>query len=402
MIRVARSWSVVPRRTVVLLLMTLAAISPIASGGEVEPRANVVFASSALTVKGVSKAGVLVQSGSSRPGLLGWDRVKGVTGAHAAEAAAFADLGERLWRLRLRAEREDFVLAEPLADALAEELRDSPGPSLTLVLATQTACRLKRGARTAAVDSWLGWWDASLDRSAFFADAGPIEPRMNSLRFDESGLIPDLHPFWLDTPAVRAFSQRATAGEPKGDAARLAWLFVHAAAFESGDRSDAPGLTSAAGDSAAVMLVNEIVNARMTDPSGRTKARAALTARLSTETVAWRRDWILAGIGRSLLRENEREQKLLGIDALLQVGGDSDIALGDLAAVCLAEAMVALHDLGEVSGAASLKVTLFQRFSSSPVLTWPPLRKIAAPTPSSSPASSTTKSPANAAPGGAP
>lgn len=392
-----------------VLLCAAGVLVPRVNAGEVEPRPNVVFTSSAITVKSVSKAGVLVQSGSSRPALLGWDRVKSITGTNSTESKAFADMAERLWRLRLRIEREDFVLAEPMADELAIELKDAPGPSLTLTLAAQTACRLKRGARTAAVDSWLGWLDASSDRANFFADAGPIEPRMNSLRFDDSGLIPELHPFWLDTPAVRAFAQRATAADARGDSARLAWLYVHAAAFEAGQHADGQLLAPASADSAAVMLVNDIVTARIADGAGRAKARTALIARLSAETVSWRRSWLLAGNGRSLVRESERDQKLLGIDALLQVGGSSDTGSGDLAAVCLAEAIIVLHDLGETAGAASLKATLFQRFSSSPVLTWPPLRKVSVPMatppvtqPAANPASGATNTPANPATGGAP
>jgi hypothetical protein len=306
--------------------------------------------------------------------------VASVSGTHAKDAAAYSNVAERLWRLRLRAERNDLILSEHLADELVKELADAPGPSLCMALATQTACRYKRGARTSAVESWLQWLDAGAERRTFFADAGPIEPQMTVLKFDESGLIPELHPFWLDGPAVRAFAQRGT-GEARSEAARLAWLYVQAAAYEASDRSDAQPLAVVAGESPAVLLVNEIVTARIADAATRAKARSALIARLSTETSEWKRQWIHAGVGRSLIRESERDQKLLGIDALLQVGGDSDIVSGDLGAVCLAEALVALHDLGEMGGASSLKADLFQRFATSPVLNWPPLRKVSAPIP---------------------
>jgi hypothetical protein len=343
--------------------------------GEIEPRPGVTFSSTALTVKSVSKAGVQVQSGSSAPAWLGWDRVKSITGAHASEAAAFISISDRLWRLRLRAERDDLVLAEPLADELVQELSDAPGPSLTAALATQLACRLRRGARTAAVDSWLKWLEASSDRSAFFADAGPTDPALAWLSFDESGLTADLHPFWLDSPAVRAFAQR-TIAEPRDKATRLAWLYAHAAAFECGDRSDAATLTLGTGEAAAVALVNEIVTARVADAASRQRARTLLAARLSAEPGGWKGQWILAGIGRSLLRETSKDQKLLGVDALLQVAGNTEQPVGELAAMCLAESIVALFDLGEVSGASSLKTELFQRFNTSPVLSWPPLKKV--------------------------
>lgn len=316
-----------------------------------------------------------MQSGSSAPAWLGWDRVKNITGAHAAEAAAFISLSDRLWRLRLRAERDDLVLAEPLADDLVQELSDAPGPSLTAALATQMACRLRRGARTAAVDSWLKWLEAGSDRSVFFADAGPTDPALAWLPFDESGLIAELHPFWLDSPAVRAFAQRSIA-EPRDKATRLAWLYAHAAAFECGDRSDALTLTLGAGETAAVALVNEIVTARVADAAARQRARSLLAARLSAEPGGWKGQWILAGIGRSLLRETDKDQKLLGVDALLQVAGNTEQPGADLAAVCLAESILVLFDLGEVSGAGSLKAELFQRFSASPVLSWPPLKKV--------------------------
>lgn len=360
------------------ILLMVGVVARTASGGEIEPRPNVTFASLALTVKGVSKAGVLLQSGSSTPAMLGWDRVASITGTHGKDAEAHRSLAERLWRLRVRAERNDLILAEPLADELVKELADAPGPSLCMALATQTACRYKRGARTSAVDSWLQWLEAGAERRGFFTDAGPIEPQTSILKFDESGLIPELHPFWLDSPAVRAFAARS-AGAPRSEGARLAWLYVRAAAFEAGDHSDASGLSGVTGDGAAVALVNEIVTARIADGAARAKARAALSARLATETTGWKRQWILAGIGRSLLREPERDQKLLGIDVLLQVGGDSDHVAGDLAAVCLAEALVAAHELGETHPAASLKGDLFQRFANSPVLAWPPLRKVSAP-----------------------
>lgn len=343
--------------------------------GEVEPRPGVTFASTAISVKSVSKAGALVQSAASTPALLGWDRVRAITGPKAAEAQVYSSLSDRLWRLRLRAERDDLVLAEPLADELVQELADAPGPSLTTALATQIACRLRRGARTVAVDSWLKWLEAGADRASFFADAGPIDPAISSLTFDATGLIPELHPFWLDAPAVRAFAQRASP-EPRTPATRLAWLYSHAAAFECGDRADATALPSLAGENAAVALVNEIVSARIGDAAEREKARTLLTARLAHETTGWKRQWLLAGLGRSLLRESSRDQKLLGVDAMLQAAGSDEAPVADLAAVCLAESIVTLFELGESAGATSLKADLFQRFSTSPVLTWPPLRKV--------------------------
>lgn len=375
------------------------AAAPATLAGDIETRPGVTIPSTALSVKQVSKAGVLIQSGSSTPGMIGWDRVRSITGEHAAEAARFAAISDRLWRLRLRAERDDLILAEPLADALVQELSDAPGPSLSVALATQVACRLRRSARTTAVESWLRWLSCNTASAPLFTDAGPASPAFVHLTIDSSGLIPELHPFWLESPAVRAFAHAALPST-RDAASRLAQLYTNAAAFECSDPFETPDLAATPGQDAAVLLVQELVAARVAaDAPSREKARAALTARLAAETVAWRRQWLLAGLGRSLLRETSSDQKLLGVDLLLQVAGDPESPVSDLSATCLAQSLVTLHELGESSGAASLKVELFQRFGSSPVLSWPPLRKV----PGAASSASNTSSPtAPAATGGAP
>jgi len=193
-----------------------------------------------------------------------------------------------------------------------------------------------------------------------------------------TGLAPSLAPIWLEDQAVdpRVASVGGGANEP-GESSPLSGidalgaLYRFAARFENSpggampeiDRSD-PG----------VALVGDVVAARTGDPDARATARKALRERLTDEAPDWLAAWCHVGIGRSLLREPEEDDRRLGVIELLEVPARLSVSQPYLAGVALAEAAVAMRELGDVRGAEVLHAELLDGYAGHPALNWDPIR----------------------------
>jgi hypothetical protein len=126
------------------------------------------------------------------------------------------------------------------------------------------------------------------------------------------------------------------------------------------------------------------VAARTGDAQSRRAARERLEEFMSSGVETWVEAWCRAAIGRSLVLEDDREQRLLGVVSLLHVPARLDRSHPYLAGLCLAEAALALADLGDAEGAERLRRELGQRYPDHPVLTWAPIRDWRGPNRSSS------------------
>ncbi|MDX2132518.1 MAG: hypothetical protein SFY69_10760 [Planctomycetota bacterium] len=331
----------------------------------------------------------LVVIAEGRRTLIGWERVADVPSL----PPEMRTLADDAWRAASRVGRGDYVTAEPLLEELFPAMRGLVGPTPAAVASGLLKCRLARGAVVGAVEPMLA---LAASRSEGDQSWLPAEPpsisapgdRLASgLAWDEQlRLSPGVPPMWAPLPSVRAQAQRGDAlasGLGDGRGARLAQIYLHALRHEAGlptrlaPRPDADE---------GVLLAHDVVAARTGDPPARAAAVVALRARLTPDTPAWTRAWLHAAVGRSMIRELETETKLLGVAELLRVPAQFERDVPYLTGLCLAEAAVTLHQLGEPDAANSLYADLTERFAGHPVLAWDALAPLRAQARRASPA----------------
>ncbi|MEO1008359.1 MAG: hypothetical protein AAFX79_07315 [Planctomycetota bacterium] len=303
--------------------------------------------------------------------VVGWDRVLRAPSALGVDEAQLAR-GRAIWRARTRVERGDRVLAEPILERLFAEPAARTGPTRLVVAEGLLRCRLARGATAAAVEPWLAWLDASAVREPNTAYAGrdwSARAGLAGVTDDATELCPQLPPMWLGTTAAPLVLGLEPIEGERAKTAALRRLYQASLEHELG-RSI--GELPEANRDDGVALVREIVAARAGDDAERNAARAKLGRRLESAR-GWRRAWVLAGLGRSLVAEDDRESRLRGVARLLRVNLLHRRHAPTLADIALAEAAVVLDRLGENDAARRLAADLQRRHSDASVLAWPPL-----------------------------
>ncbi len=334
--------------------------------------------------------GVLVGPSAQDAVIVTWDRVKSVSGPRQSDAARFMALADRSWRARTRLERGDAIAAEPLFEEAFRETRDQLGPTGAVVAEGLLRCRLRRGAHVLAAEAWLALLEAAArDGTRALHPKWAEDAGLSPVVDPATGLVPAIPPIWCGPAGAHVmaglpvFAQAALPpdGAPMEPAAALGVLYLEAARFEAGQPASVPDLNAS---DPGVALVRQIVAARIGDAAQRQSFRAALEARLPRQEPspespgstlpAWMEAWCRVAVGRSLLREESPEQRRLGVIELLHVPARLSSAHPYLAGVALAEASVALADLGDAEGSAVLLDELRGLYPSHPVLEWDPIR----------------------------
>ncbi|MDX2147746.1 MAG: hypothetical protein SFZ23_09520 [Planctomycetota bacterium] len=373
---------------------------------------------------GGESGGASAQDQNPTSQVVGWHQVLGFRSSVSSalvEAAMVAspwreklERGEAAWRAIQRVRRGDYARAEADLESLFTTADPDDGPLAVAVADALLRCRLHRNARTGALAAWLGWL-SRVDQ----AEAGSMvsDPEWSSDA--ATGLSPSLPPIWLATPSVRALASGGGPSpreqqEASPRAARLRALYVLAArgevgtltpeeavwiaplttsAFGSGNslRSRSPsssdsfggtgvagrGVGSAGDHDAGVKLVARIVLARAGDENQRRDSRQALESLArDEESPAWQRSWAWVGVGRSMLRESDPELRMAGVVALLRVASQDEWGGDYLPGLALAEASVALRELGHDGLAVALKRELVDRWADAAPLDWEPLKRL--------------------------
>lgn len=310
-----------------------------------------------------------------------WDLVRTVTGEEASKAGAYMELARTAWRARTRLERGDAVSAEPLFEELYPLYEGQSGEMAALVAEGLMRCRLRRSAQTSAVRPWLAYLVSKPTGPYRSVIAGALRSACD----EQTGLVASLPPVWEPTAGVQAFARGGElvgwsneGGELPRRAEVLSALYAHAARFECGLEESGPSieLTSADLRDQGIVLVHAMVMSRTGDAEQRAAARAQLTEMMGVagKDRAWVEAWCRVGIGRSLLREQDSEQKRLGVVQLLHVPARFSDSLPYLAGQALAESAVAMEGLGDAAGARSLLLELREQYGSHAVLSWEPIR----------------------------
>jgi hypothetical protein len=317
-----------------------------------------------------------VGNGLGRPSVVvGWDRVRRIAGDGESDAIAYADVADALWRARTRLERGDFVAAEPLFERYFEEYRGKAGPTAAVVAEGLLRCRIRRAAHIAAVEPWLALLAArqSEQVTPWHRPEWASEAGLGSVIDPATGLSPSLPPIWLNWPSVGAWARSAPAVYEGERAAQLASLYLISAQHEAGIPAAVPsGPISDPG----VRIVWEIVASRAGDEAQRSNARSRLRDRLrppgqgADPTPAWLEAWCRAAIGRSLVLEQDPEQRRLGVIELLHVPARFSATHPYLAGIALAEASATLASLGDDAGAEVLRQELELLYAEHPVRDW--------------------------------
>jgi hypothetical protein len=186
-------------------------------------------------------------------------------------------------------------------------------------------------------------------------------------------------------PAIRPLGS-LPGHDSGGIVPRLADAYRVSARFEGGTTPtsaelDALGeglgagpLTQLDGPQAGLRLVSAVVLARVGESDQRARARAVLQSLTDARPEPWAEAWCRVALGRSLLREDDAERRLAGVLELLHIPArlaESDPYLLGLA---LAQAAVALRDMGDQASASRL----FDEFSAlpaeHPAWAWAPIR----------------------------
>jgi len=174
--------------------------------------ASIVAASVSASQRGleVRRAGAAAGAPAE---LVAWDLVRGVSGSPVpSEVDANLAVAESLWRARIRIERGDHELAEPVLRARWEQFRALDGPTAALVKEGLMRCALARGDLAGALEPWF----------ALLADRGAASrfPSLAPLADADTGLMPAFSPFApasLREPmlaACRAAASDASRGVP--------------------------------------------------------------------------------------------------------------------------------------------------------------------------------------------
>lgn len=310
-----------------------------------------------------------------------WDRVAKVNGTFAGDAAAFKDVAEKAWRARARWQRGDSIAAEGLFEDLFATYAARRGATPALVAEGLLRCRMHRGAQAASVEAWLAWTNATQDlgRRAMLEDL-TAAPGLSGLLDAETALSPLLPPVWVRSPAVEALGRGSAEGTEiawakLGKTEALSRLFAISARYESGGMpaGEANALPVKSADK-GIALVARVVQARAGDADQRAKARELLKETLSQRPAAWIEAWCHVGIGRSLLRESDAEQRLLGVAELLELPARLPRAVPYLTGIALAESAVEIRRAGDIAAATKLRLALTDQFRGHPALDWDALQ----------------------------
>lgn len=286
-------------------------------------------------IERISIEGVAV--GGAAPRVIGWDRIRAVTGERAAEAEPFETLADAAWRARTRLDRGDIHGAARALDRIETDLAGADGPTARSVFETSLAVRGRLGDPPRALA-------AALELRRLGAEADGLDP--------VTGLAPAAPPVMSPEHAQRALAILERSTEPATSRLRAfyrAALAADPALIPPGEPRDD-----------AVRLLAEIARAVSGDEAARRRLIESITpVRESARPEPWRIAWVRAASARSLIAQGAANDDpaltRLGAAEFLTIPALVPAESPYLAGLALAEAAAALESLGEHSPATTLR-----------------------------------------------
>lgn len=328
-----------------------------------------------------------VQVGGDEPRVIAWDNVRAVDAEWADRAAPYEQVSDDAWRARTRLARGDTALAAPLFEKLFPQYREEDG-SLALMIAEGVyRCRYGQGDIAGACEAWLVAADLR-ERGVEIAGDPPMTPLLDP----ETHLPPKTPPLFIQgadaTRVANATAQWLDRASPDTPPRMRHIVRAYHQAAQRAALPDAEVATDLPlPDEPGPRLVALIVNAESPNPQTRQSSRDALAPYCRADAQGtWREAWARAAIGRSLIMEDDRDQRLAGVIELLHLPARFADSNTNLAAIALAQAAQTLRALGDRTSSVHLIEELQALAPEHQALAW--LREQdASPT---SPAASTT------------
>lgn len=291
--------------------------------------------------------------------MLPWDTVRAVEGqTGTAGIGDYLAMGADLWRARIRIERGDPALAQPLLAKHWSRLRDADGPTAALAAEGLLRCALDANDVRAAADPWLA---CLRHRAAGIASRFPDLPAVIDA---ETGLLAELSPFLPDArrkdviAACEASKALGESGDVAARIVRIAKGVGAAAASPDAEAKDAPRQRGSSRAVLALMHVEDIAAAR--DPRALERAVAAFDKDFE-EPPSYLGAWKLAAVGTARARmarevQGDARAAALGRAALqlLAVPAAGLDRTGLVDAYALEEAAKLLRESGDSASAAQL------------------------------------------------
>lgn len=304
-----------------------------------------------------------------------WDMVRAVEGQSGGTGLAeFLEIGEDLWRARIRIERGDAALAQAELAKHWTRFRDADGPTAALVAEGLLRCALSAGDLRAAADPWLA---CLRHRGMGIASRFPtLPPAIDA----SNGLLPELSPFM---PASRRAEligacESAKASGESGEVARSIVRIANGmhdqARDQAHDSAHDPAHDSARESSPALRalgLLEDIASAA--DVRSLDKAVGSFD-RAFEEPPSYLSAWRIAAIGTCRARIARTAPVVAGAAASDRAGALGRAALEFLAvpasgldrtglvdAYALEEAASLLRESGDESSAAQLAALAEQK-----------------------------------------
>ena len=296
-----------------------------------------------------------------------WDMVRSVEGqTGTAGLGDYLSMGADLWRARIRIERGDPGIAQPLLAKHWGRLRDADGPTAALAAEGLLRCALEANDVRAAADPWLA---CLRHKNAGIPSRFPGLPALIDA---ETGLLPELSPF---LPAARrqdviaACEASKTLGEAGDVAARIVRIAKGvgsgAAAPSGADEKDAPRTKASSRAVTALMRIEEIASAR--DARALERATAAFDKDFD-EPPSYLGAWKLAAVGTArarMAREVQGDARVAALGRaalqLLAVPAAGLDRTGLVDAYALEEAAKLLRESGDAASAAQLDALVTEK-----------------------------------------
>lgn len=290
--------------------------------------------------------------------LVSWDRVREVrSGANEPRFKSYAVMADDLWRARIRLERGDVLLAEPLLARWFPRYLGQTNETALVVAYGLAYCRIARGAADEALLPALE--AARLRRAGVSVAAYAALPPL----FDEAtGLAPALAPLAVAAGNAAEVERQLAEYRPGADEviAALTGLYRDACRHALGLAPLAPSFaesSTAIREDAGARLLLALIEAGGPDAARRESARQRLLRELGSAP-PWAEAWIRLHVGASLTRETDPDAVRRGMVQLVHLPAKFPATQPRLAALALRRLAEAATTLGDAQAAAAFRAEL--------------------------------------------
>ncbi|MFM1823343.1 MAG: hypothetical protein RI967_1609 [Planctomycetota bacterium] len=309
------------------------------------------------------------ESGSPKPGsperreIVPWDFVRGIEGSTAV-AGEYLEIGEDLWRARIRVERGDAPFARALVARHWERLRGASGPTAALAAEVLLRCALEDLDLRAAAEPWLAVLrHREAGEPTRFPTLAPVVD-------EATGLLPAFSPFVpLDRRADLAGALDAARGTGGDAPARIASTLARIMRWTVDGAGAAPA--APARDAAPAERALGLLEAIVAAPDARDLTKALVEFdRAFPEMPPFLGAWRLAAAGAQAARlaratGGDADARRLALERaaleLLAVPASGLDKTGLVDAYALEEAEALLREAGDAESAAQLAALRAER-----------------------------------------